>query len=58
MLHAGRPGWVLELAKVGNDPHDVPSADYSVLANQGLGIIVRLNHGYGIVRDDPVAPLL
>lgn len=47
MLKAGRPGWVLELAKVGSDPHNVPSADYWALASQGLGVIVRLNYGYG-----------
>jgi N-acetylmuramidase len=47
MLDAGRPGWVLELAKVGHDPNNVPSGDYSSLTSRGLRVIVRLNHGYG-----------
>jgi hypothetical protein len=47
MLEAGRPGWVLELAKTGHDPGTAPSGDYSSLSNRGLRVIVRLNHGYG-----------
>ena len=47
MLDAGRPGWVLELARIGHDLGNVPSGDYSSLTNRGLRVIVRLNHGYG-----------
>lgn len=47
MLEAGRPGWVLELARVGHDPNNVPSGDYTSLTGRGLRVIVRLNHGYG-----------
>ncbi|MBI4789947.1 MAG: N-acetylmuramoyl-L-alanine amidase [Chloroflexi bacterium] len=41
MVDAGKPGWVLVSVKATDSP-----GDYSTLANQGLGIIGRLNHGY------------
>jgi hypothetical protein len=47
MLEAGRPGWVLELARIGHDPGSAPSGDYTSLSNRGLRVLVRLNHGYG-----------
>ena len=46
MLKAGRPGWVLELAAIGLDGSSQP-ADFSALADAGLGVVVRINHGYG-----------
>lgn len=46
MLRAERTGWVLELAAIGLDGSSTP-ADFSKLANAGLGVIVRINHGYG-----------
>jgi hypothetical protein len=46
MLDAGRLGWVLELAEIGLSGTG-GNADYSQLAGTGLGIVVRLNHGYG-----------
>lgn len=46
MLQAGRPGWVLELAAIGLDGTSTP-ADFTGLAEAGLGVIVRINHGYG-----------
>ena len=46
MLDAKRPGWVLELAAIGLDGTKTP-ADFNDLANAGLGVIVRINHGYG-----------
>lgn len=46
MLEAGRPGWVLELAAIGLDGSSTP-ADFAGLASAGLGVIVRINHGYG-----------
>jgi hypothetical protein len=45
MVNAGRPGWVLELAAVGLDGGQ--PADFSALAQKKLGVVVRLNHGYG-----------
>ncbi|MEX1018299.1 MAG: SH3 domain-containing protein, partial [Litorilinea sp.] len=46
MLQAGRRGWVLELAAIGLDGSNTP-ADFSKLAAQGLGVMVRINHAYG-----------
>ncbi|MDI9548659.1 MAG: N-acetylmuramidase domain-containing protein [Chloroflexota bacterium] len=46
MREAGRIGWVLHLAAVGLDGTQ-GSADFRSLADQGFGIITRLNHGYG-----------
>lgn len=46
MLQAKRPGWILELAAIGLDGTSTP-ADFSRLASAGLGVIVRINHGYG-----------
>ncbi len=40
-------GWVVQTEELGCDPNDWGSASYAELADQGLGIIVRLNHGYG-----------
>ncbi len=42
--NAGKTGWVIAAAKV--NPPDVNS-DYSALTNNGFGVIVRLNNGYG-----------
>ncbi len=39
---AGRPGWVVVSALASD-----PGGDFSGLANQGIGVIVRLNTGYG-----------
>ncbi|MDE3088694.1 MAG: N-acetylmuramoyl-L-alanine amidase [Chloroflexota bacterium] len=42
MTGAGKPGWILASAVVTD-----PGGDFSGLANQGVGVIVRLNNGYG-----------
>jgi hypothetical protein len=47
MLQKGRPGWVLVTEAVGADPSNHSGSNYTDLTNQGLGVIVRLNHGYG-----------
>ncbi|MCL7452806.1 MAG: discoidin domain-containing protein [Anaerolineae bacterium] len=47
MLEKGRPGWVLVTEAVGADPGNHAGSNYTDLTNQGLGVIVRLNHGYG-----------
>ena len=39
---AGKPGWVVASVRASD-----PGGDFSTLANQGLGVIVRLNNGYG-----------
>jgi hypothetical protein len=46
MVKAERRGWVLELAAIGLDGSNTP-ADFSRLADAGLGVMVRINHGYG-----------
>ncbi len=57
MLDAGRPGWVLALAAIGIEPGSVPTADYSALQSQGLGVVVRINHGYGTTGTLPLPHL-
>ncbi|MBI3536136.1 MAG: hypothetical protein HY070_01020, partial [Chloroflexi bacterium] len=42
MTSAGKPGWITVSLKVTSDGND-----FSALANQGLGVIARLNNGYG-----------
>ncbi len=42
MLQAGKPGWVLVTTRVGDG-----GGDFTGISNQGLGVIVRLNNGYG-----------
>lgn len=42
-----KQGWVLVTEELGADPHGPGGPDYSYLSNQDLGVIVRLNHGYG-----------
>lgn len=46
MLEAGRPGWILFSEAIGADPNDRSGKDYSAFSEQGLTVIVRLNHGY------------
>lgn len=47
MLDKNKQGWVLVTEELGADPHGPGGPDYSYLSNQGLGVIVRLNYGYG-----------
>ena len=47
MVEKNKQGWVLVTEELGADPHGPGGPDYSHLSNQGLGIIVRLNYGYG-----------
>ncbi len=42
MLGASKPGWVVVTVKAADG-----GGDFSDLAARGLGVIVRLNHGYG-----------
>ncbi|MEJ5248337.1 MAG: N-acetylmuramoyl-L-alanine amidase [Caldilinea sp.] len=46
MLAARKPGWILFSEVLGHDPNDLSGVDYSTYANQGFGVIVRLNHGH------------
>lgn len=55
MLEAGRPGWILFTERVGSDPRDQTGRDYRPWSDQGLGVIVRLNHGYDPEGTIPVS---
>jgi hypothetical protein len=47
MAEKGRKGWILFTEAVGRNPADLSGRDYRPWADQGYGILVRLNHGYG-----------
>lgn len=47
MLDAGRPGWIVFTEELGADPNNHSGRDYRPWADKGLGVIARLNHGYG-----------
>ncbi len=47
MLEKGIPGWVLVTEAVGSDPENHKTKDYRYLSDNGLGVMVRLNAGYG-----------
>jgi len=53
MLSKNRPGWVLVTEAVGADPNNHAGSNYADLANQGLGVLVRINHGYGTAGTIP-----
>lgn len=46
MSDAGRKGWVLFTEGIGSDPNARNGGDYSNWANNGYGVIVRLNNAY------------
>lgn len=48
MAWAGRRGWVLCSEALGCNPNDWRSKSYADLVDSGYGVIVRLNHGYGV----------
>ena len=47
MVEKHKQGWVLVSQELGADPHGPGGPNYSYLSDQGLGVIARLNHGYG-----------
>ena len=47
MVEKNKQGWVLVTEELGADPGGPGGPDYRPLSDQGLGVIVRLNHGYG-----------
>ena len=52
---AGRKGWVVISERLGARPDDWTSASYADLADDGYGVIVRLNHGHGHEGTLPVS---
>jgi hypothetical protein len=55
MQEKGRRGWVLVTEAVGADPNNHSGSDYTDLTNKGLGVISRLNNGYGTAGTIPVS---
>lgn len=47
MLDAGRPGWIVITEELGADPQNHSGRDYRQWSDRGIGVIARLNHGYG-----------
>jgi len=47
MLEAGKPGWIVFVDAIGHDPDDRSGADFSPWSNQELGVICRINNGFG-----------
>ena len=45
MIEMGKRGWIVFTEQVHNDPNDLQGNDYTHWANQGFGVIVRLNNG-------------
>jgi N-acetyl-anhydromuramyl-L-alanine amidase AmpD len=46
MLGAKKRGWILFNEAIGQDPNDRSGKDYTAFSDQGLAVIVCLNHGY------------
>ncbi len=46
MLAAAKPGWIVFTEAVGHDAEDTSGLDFTTFANDGLGVICRINHGY------------
>ena len=47
MVGKGIPGWVLITRGLGHDPNNHSGDNFSQYSNQNLGVMVRLNNGYG-----------
>jgi hypothetical protein len=47
MMNKGKHGWVLVTEAIGADPNNRNGSNYTDLTNKNLGVIVRLNNGYG-----------
>jgi hypothetical protein len=55
MVDPGKRGWVLVTEALGADPNNGSGSNYTDLASRDLGVIVRLNHGYGSAGTIPVS---
>lgn len=47
MAAMGTRGWIVFTVAIGHNPYDYSGNDYSSYTNEGYGVIVRLNNGYG-----------
>ena len=43
----GVQGWVVVTEEIGRNPNQDGGGNYTDMSNDGHGVIVRLNHGYG-----------
>lgn len=55
MRAASRPGWLVFSERIGHNPRDFGSRDYSQWSGADFGVIVRLNNGYEPEGTIPVA---
>ena len=53
MFEMGTPGWVFVTEAIGFNPENKRGKDYTPLSQHGLGVMVRLNAGYGGVGTIP-----
>ena len=53
MVGKNKRGWVLVTEALGADPNNGSGSNYTDLSTQGLGVLVRLNHGYGTAGTIP-----
>ena len=53
MIEMGTPGWVLVTEAIGFNPENKRGRDYTHLSHYNLGVMVRLNAGYGGVGTIP-----
>ena len=54
ITEAGRGAWIVTTHELGHNPENRSGYDYRTLSSQGLGVIARLNHGYGEAGTVPV----
>lgn len=47
MADMGTKGWIVFTEAIGSNPNDYSGKNYTQWSNQGYGVIVRLNNGYG-----------
>ena len=47
MAEKGKKGWILFTEGIGRNPAEMNGEDFRPWADQGYGVIVRINHGYG-----------
>ncbi len=51
----GKTGWVLFTEAIGDNPNHGGGVDFTSWSNDGYGVIVRLNNGYGAAGTLPVS---
>jgi hypothetical protein len=54
MIEKGKIGWLLFTEAIGHSANDMSGSNYTAWSNQGFGIVVRVNHGYGSAGTIPM----